>query len=122
MKRIAARHRALKTLRKVELLQGLSLAQAQRLTDLLVEESFSAGSTLATQGEVPKAFYIVDSGECSVTKSNGGWGGGGDAGVQRLGKDDTFGEQSLLYDGAASDATIVATTNVTVFYITKGLI
>ena len=68
------RREILRVLRRVELLRSLSVAQLQRLTDLLGEAEYPAGSRIISQGEVGDAFYLIVSGrcDCSINMPPGG--------------------------------------------------
>ena len=110
------RRNIIRTLKKVELLKCLHLAQLQRLTDLLSEESYSAGSYIIRQGEAGENFYLIVSGTCDCTINNPN--GQGSKVVLSLRDNDYFGERALL-EAKPRAANVIATSDTKVLYIGK---
>lgn len=89
-------------LRRVPLFQGLSDKQLQALAGSFTERSFQAGRELTSEGAGGVGFFVIESGEATVSID----------GVERrkLGPGDYFGELALL-DGGSRTATITATAD-----------
>eukprot|EP00798_Chlamydomonas_sp_ICE-L_P031872 gene31872-7080_t len=94
----------------VSLLSSLSREQKLQLVDAFVEENYSAGSSIITEGETGDKFYIIKEGEAVV------YAGGKE--VNRLFKADFFGEQALLKDEPRK-ATVKANTDLTVLSLDR---
>ncbi|KAI9135981.1 camp-dependent protein kinase regulatory subunit, partial [Paraphysoderma sedebokerense] len=82
-------------LEEVPLLAGLDAYERHKIADALESVVFEEGSVVIKQGAVGDNFYIIESGEASVTKVD-------EHGVEHhmkgLGKGDYFGELALLND------------------------
>ncbi len=93
----------------VELIRGVPLfadlddAEAARLADDFIERQFGAGQAIATEGESGLNFFVVESGEATITV--------GSDEVQRLHPGDSFGEIALV-DKSARSATVTAVTEM----------
>jgi CRP-like cAMP-binding protein len=91
----------------VDLIRGVSLfadlddKTAERLAGEFIERHFDEGAAIATEGTDGLNFFIVGSGEASVTV--------GGKPVGSLGPGASFGEIALV-DKAARSATVTATT------------
>jgi len=85
----------------VPLFSDLDDKTAGRLASEFVERHFDAGAVIATEGSDGLNFFIVSSGEASISVQG--------ALVGTLGPGDSFGEVALV-DKSARTATIVATT------------
>ena len=90
-------------LRKVNLFSGLDDRELESLADEFNERRFSAGDTIALEGEGGLMFFVVDSGEASVEVHGNE--------VGRLGPGDAFGEIALI-DRRPRTATVTAATDV----------
>ncbi len=90
-------------LRKVPLFAELDDATLSQLSSDFVERSFAEGTEIAKEGAGGLNFFVVGSGEASVTV--------GGKQVAMLGPGSAFGEVALV-DKAARTATITATTPV----------
>lgn len=93
-------------LRGVSLFADLDDATLGALADDFVEREFGLGAEIATEGTGGLNFFIVDSGEATVTV------GGKQVGT--LGPGDAFGEIALV-DKSARSATITATSALRAF-------
>jgi CRP-like cAMP-binding protein len=86
-------------LRNVSLFSGLDDRELDSLADEFNERRFSAGDSVALEGEGGLMFFVVESGEASVEV------GGQEVG--RLGAGDSFGEIALI-DRRPRTATVKA--------------
>ena len=90
-------------LRQVSLFTKLSDRDLKRLANGLTERTFPAGQEIAAEGREGLGFFLIESGEVSITRR-------GDH-VTKLGPGDYFGEMALIDQGPRS-ATVVADTEV----------
>ena len=90
-------------IRGVPLFSDLDDGEAARLADDFIERHFAAGETIAAEGESGLNFFVVESGEASITV--------GGTEVQQLHPGDSFGEIALV-DKSARSATVTATTEM----------
>lgn len=95
-------------LKDVELLKGLSNQERSKLADALNTEIYHKGDKIVVEGEQGENFYFIESGNCQISKKNGGI-------ISNISKGDYFGEVALLNDlprqatVEALDTVIVAT-------------
>jgi CRP/FNR family cyclic AMP-dependent transcriptional regulator len=97
-------------LRKVPLFAEFDEKDLQRLARSFKERTFDAGSDVAREGKTGAGFFVIDSGEASVSVRGGEHG--------KLGPGDYFGEIALIDDGARS-ATITADSDLHCYGITS---
>jgi CRP/FNR family transcriptional regulator, cyclic AMP receptor protein len=90
-------------LRNVPLFSGLDDRELESLADEFNERRFSAGQSVALEGEGGLMFFVVESGEASVEV------GGQEVG--KLGPGAAFGEIALI-DRRPRTATVKATTDL----------
>lgn len=90
-------------IRGVPLFADLDDATVTRLAPEFIERRFRAGSNVATEGEGGLNFFIVESGDATVSV-------GGNA-VGSLGPGASFGEIALV-DKSARSATVTAATDL----------
>lgn len=88
-------------LKAVPLLSGLSTRELERLAGAMRERTVAAGDVIVSEGEGGAGFFVIDSGEASVTRRG--------AEIGTLSAGDTFGEISLI-DRKPRSATITATS------------
>ena len=69
--RMSTRKELLCTLRRVEVLHALSLAQLQRLADKVSDARFNNGENVMSEGEPGDAMYVVFEGTAKATKARG---------------------------------------------------
>lgn len=105
----------IRALRRVDMFKCLNLQQLQRLTDLLVESSYSAGDVIVQKGVPLSAFYIIMTGYCALLREDQKL---GDPDVTKLIDLDCFGEKSL-FDTVEADVSLVAGNDVKVLAITR---
>ncbi|MFZ1879226.1 MAG: cyclic nucleotide-binding domain-containing protein [Gaiellaceae bacterium] len=96
-------------LRHVALFAGLDDGEVQQVALLFKERHFAAGETVVKEGADGAAFFLISSGEATVSVS----------GSERasLGPGDHFGEIALI-DEEVRSATIVATTDLVCYGLT----
>jgi len=94
---------------QVPFFTGLSPRDAAQIADMFKERRFSAGETITKEGVGAAAFYVIESGEASVS-INGKQ-------VATLSRGDYFGETALIDEGARS-ATVTATSDVACYGLT----
>ena len=97
-------------LQRVPIFADFDRGDLQRLARSFKERTFEAGRTVAAEGKSAAGFFVIESGEASVSVR----------GEERakLGAGDYFGEIALLDDGARS-ATITADTDLHCFGLTS---
>jgi CRP-like cAMP-binding protein/serine/threonine protein phosphatase PrpC len=83
-----------KTLRKVDVLKGLTYTQVERLIETMSERTFRDGEVIIKQGDMGDTFYIVTEGAgvCTIKTD------GTEKEVLQLQQYDYFGERALLSD------------------------
>ena len=96
-------------LRRVPLFADLSKREAQQIARLFKERRFAEGETVVREGSDGAAFFVIDSGEASVSV------GGKDRAA--LGPGDYFGEIALIDEGARM-ATITALSELVCYGLT----
>lgn len=99
----AAAERPAEVVEQVPLFAGLSEGDIRHIGSLFKEREFVAGETITKEGVGAAAFFVIESGEVSVSIRG--------SQVRTLGRGDYFGEVALIDEGARS-ATITATTDV----------
>lgn len=82
-------------LEEVPLLSELTLYERSKIADALDTQKYPTGATIIQEGDPGESFFILESGEAEVYKSDVG---GGTEAVKRYGKGDYFGELALLDD------------------------
>jgi CRP-like cAMP-binding protein len=97
-------------LQHVPLFADLDRGELRRLARSFRERTFAAGSTVADEGKTGAGFFVIESGEASVSVH------GAERG--RLGPGDYFGEIALIDDGARS-ATVTADTDLHCYGLTS---
>jgi CRP/FNR family transcriptional regulator, cyclic AMP receptor protein len=100
----------LELLQRVPLFEDFGRGDLERLARSFKERTFDAGSTVATEGKGGAGFFVIESGEATVTVR------GNERG--KLGPGDYFGEIALLDDGARS-ATITADSDLRCYGLTS---
>jgi CRP-like cAMP-binding protein len=94
---------------RVKLFADLDRRQAEQIGRLLKLRPFSKGETVIMEGSGGAAFFLIDSGEATVSSK----------GVQlaTLGPGDYFGEIALI-DGGPRSATVTAATDLVCYGLT----
>jgi CRP/FNR family cyclic AMP-dependent transcriptional regulator len=96
-------------LQRVPLFADLNQREIKQIARLFKERRFSAGETVAKEGSGGAAFFLIDSGEATVSV------GGEERRPLRPG--DYFGEISLIDEGARS-ATVTAASELVCYGLT----
>jgi len=89
-------------IKSVPLFQGLDERQLQMLASTFSERRFSTGDELMTEGRTGAGFFVIDSGEVTISIE------GED--LRTLGPRDYYGEIALI-DGGVRTATITAASD-----------
>jgi len=96
-------------LRHVPLLAGLGDRERERLARELHERTFTAGSTVVSEGATGTGFFVIADGNATVTVNEKERG--------KLGPGDYFGEMALI-DDAPRSATITADSDIRAYGMT----
>jgi CRP/FNR family transcriptional regulator, cyclic AMP receptor protein len=97
-------------LRKIDLFEELSDRDLERIASTFKERDFSAGDTIATEGQRGVGFFVIADGTVSYSVHGEDKGTGG-AGTY-------FGEVALIDDGPRT-ATVTATSDVKAYGLTS---
>jgi len=97
------------TLQKVPLFSGLENRDLERIADSFKERKYSAGDTIASEGQGGAGFFVIGEGTAKVTVHDHDRG--------KLGPGGYFGEIALLDEGART-ATVIAETDMTCYAMT----
>jgi CRP/FNR family transcriptional regulator, cyclic AMP receptor protein len=98
-------------LQRVRLFQGLERNELETLSRSFKDRTFSAGQTVAKEGSGGIGFFVIESGEASVSI-------GGEE-KSTLGTGDYFGEIALIDEDSLRTATITADTDLKCWGITS---
>ena len=96
-------------LQRVPLFADLDRRDVEQIARAFKERHFAAGETVAKEGSGAAAFFVIESGEATVSV------GGGERAALKPG--DYFGEIALIDEGARS-ATITASTDLVCYGLT----
>jgi CRP-like cAMP-binding protein len=97
-------------LQRVPLFADFDRGDLQRLSRTFRERIFEAGTSVADEGKLGAGFFVIETGEASVSVR------GSERG--KLGPGDYFGEIALIDDGART-ATVTADTELRCYGITS---
>jgi CRP/FNR family cyclic AMP-dependent transcriptional regulator len=97
-------------LQRVPLFEEFDKGDLERLARVFKERTFEAGSTVAGEGKSGAGFFVIESGEATVSVR------GDERGS--LGPGDYFGEIALIDDGARS-ATVTAVSDLHCYGLTS---
>lgn len=101
--KLAPSERPAEVVEAVPLFAGLSEDDVAQIAGMFKERRFAAGETITKEGVGAAAFYVIESGEASVSVRG--------KSVRTLSRGDYFGEVALIDEGARS-ATVTATTDL----------
>ncbi len=104
-----APHDPVAALQRVQLFEGMNRRQAEQIAKLFKLHPFKKGDTVIMEGSGGAAFFLIESGEASVT--------GKGIHLTTLGPGDHFGEIALI-DGGPRSATVTATTDLVCYGLT----
>ncbi len=96
-------------LRRVELFADMDRRQAEQIARLLKERPFKKGETVIMEGSGGAAFFLIDSGQATVSRKG--------VEIGTLGPGDHFGEIALI-DGGPRSATVTAATDLVCYGLT----
>jgi hypothetical protein len=96
-------------IQRVNLFADLDRRQAEQVARLLKIRPFSNGETVIMEGSGGAAFFLIESGEATVSSKG--------VNVARLGPGDCFGEIALI-DGGPRSATVTAATDMVCYGLT----
>ena len=93
----------MEAIERVPLFDGMSPRDIEGIAALFKERRFETGETVTMEGAGGAAFFVIESGDATVTL--------GDREIGRLTAGDYFGEVALIDEGART-ATVTATTDL----------
>jgi hypothetical protein len=96
-------------LQRVELFAGMDRRQTEQIHRLLKERRFAKGETVIMEGSGGAAFFIIHSGEVTVSSKG--------VELATMGPGGYFGEVALI-DGGARSATVTAATDLVCYGLT----
>lgn len=96
-------------LQRVKLFDGMNRRQAEEVARLFKLHPFAKGETIMVEGSGGAAFFLIDSGEATVSSKG--------VELAKLGPGDYFGELALI-DGGPRSATVTAATDMVCYGIT----
>jgi hypothetical protein len=102
-------HDPLAVVQHVQLFADLDRRQAEQVARLLKLRRFSKGETVIVEGSGGAAFFLIDSGEATVSSKS--------VQLATLGPGDYFGEIALI-DGGPRSATVTAATDLVCYGLT----
>jgi hypothetical protein len=102
-------HNPVAAVQRVELFAGMDRRQAEQIARLLKERRFKKGETVIVEGTGGAAFFIIDSGEATVSSKG--------VDLATLGPGNYFGEVALI-DGGPRSATVTAATDLVCYGLT----
>jgi CRP/FNR family transcriptional regulator, cyclic AMP receptor protein len=94
---------------RVELFADMDRRQAEQIARLLKLRPFAKGETVIMEGSGGAAFFLIESGDATVSKKG--------VPVATLGPGDCFGELALI-DGGPRSATVTAETDLVCYGLT----
>jgi CRP/FNR family cyclic AMP-dependent transcriptional regulator len=101
---------AAELLKRVPIFSDLDKKELDRIATSMKPRTFSAGETVTAEGQTGVGFFVIESGEATVTVH-------GDE-RRKLGPGDYFGEVALLNESART-ATITADTDLRCYGLTS---
>jgi pyruvate,water dikinase len=96
-------------LQRVALFAGMDRRQSEQIARLLKERRFQKGETVILEGSGGAAFFLIDSGEATVSQKG--------VVLRTMGPGDHFGEIALI-DGGPRMATVTASTDLVCYGLT----
>ena len=105
-----SREKWLNPLKSAQLFAACTPAQLDRIDGLMTEVSVGPGQRFSREGGVGRDFFVIRSGEVTVTRDG--------VEVARLGDGDFFGEVALL-DSTPRNATVLSTTRARVWVMSR---
>jgi pyruvate,water dikinase len=96
-------------LQRADLFSGMDRRQAEQIARLLKQRHFAKGATVIMEGTGGAAFFMIDSGQATVSSKG--------VTLANLGPGDYFGEVALI-DGGPRSATVTAATDLVCYGLT----
>src|SRR5919108_1965913 len=103
------------TIRSIPIFSGLTREDVAKVLGKMEEISFSAGTTIFSQGDKGDAFYLIQSGAVQVVLESTA---GRSEAIAVLGAQDWFGEMALL-SGEPRSATIITVKDTTLWKLSR---
>lgn len=103
------RHDPVAALQRVQLFADMDRRQSEQIARLLKERPFKKGETIIMEGTGGAAFFLIDSGQATVSSKG--------VDLATLGPGDYFGELALI-DGGPRSATVTAATDLVCYGLT----
>jgi CRP-like cAMP-binding protein len=103
-------------LKGIELFQGLSAEQLQRLASISQKETYNAETAIFGQGSPGDKMYVVGDGQVEIRVADGS---GSQRAALYLGQGQIFGEMALLDHGPRSASVIAIQDNTSVYAISS---
>lgn len=113
--RAALRLHKLDRLRRVPLFKKLSAQDTERIAASMSITHYRQGSVISRQGELDTAFFIIESGRVRLRSRDDA---GREGVIGHLRDGDCFGQRSLIR-GEASDSTVEALEDTSLFYLNR---
>lgn len=113
---VKKRERYEKSLKKVKVLESVSLYERSQIADAIIEEKFAPGDVVIKQGDVGNTFYMIAEGEAIAYKIFEE--GGENTEVMQYKPGDYFGELALLRNEPRA-ASVVAKTDLVVMKLER---
>ena len=101
---------SLELLQRIPLFADFDRGELERISRTFKDRTFDAGSTVVGEGKTGAGFFVIESGEATVSRR------GEERG--KLGPGDYFGEIALIDDGARS-ATVTADSELRCYGLTS---
>ena len=101
---------SLELLQRIPLFADFDRGELERISRAFKDRTFDAGSTVVGEGKTGAGFFVIESGEATVSRR------GEERG--KLGPGDYFGEIALIDDGARS-ATVTADSELRCYGLTS---
>lgn len=113
---IKKREKYEQSLKNVKVLESVSLYERSQVADAIVEEKFSPGDKVISQGDIGSVFYMISEGEATAYKVFEE--GGDDKEVMKYKPGDYFGELALLKNEPRA-ASVLAKTDLIVMKLDR---
>ena len=113
---IKKREKYEQSLKNVKVLESVSLYERSQVADAIIEEKFSPGDKVISQGDIGSVFYMISEGEATAYKVFEE--GGDDKEVMKYKPGDYFGELALLKNEPRA-ASVLAKTNLIVMKLDR---
>jgi cAMP-dependent protein kinase regulator len=113
---VKKRSRYENSLKKVKVLESISLYERSQIADAIIEESFAKGEKVISQGDIGTIFYMISEGEATAFRVFEE--GGEEKEVMKYKLGDYFGELALLKNEPRA-ASVIAKTDLVVMKLDR---